>query len=490
MTTEVFPNDILNRKKTAEFLTNYIISECEDKVSRENHSFVLNLNGGWGVGKSYFINNWAEMLKQDNHPVVLFNAWKYDYSDQPLMSFFAEVNEQLEKTLPKRGKAKIKLLKLFQKGKNILTKSLPAAVKHIAIRQLSEEAIDAIDDDDPNHDNALPDTENPQLASLLNKAVTEALKNHNKSKRAIEDFNDNFTKFTKYLATLKSAKLPIFIFIDELDRCRPTFAVELLENIKHIFNIPNVCFVVATHTQQLQHSISAIYGDGFDAEIYLHRFFDSEFVLPVPNNFDFSKLLFERSPLEREVFSPLDSRQCVTENSVIEIFALVSGFYGLSLRDQEQCYKQARALILVWPEETIHFAFLIFLIMLKKIDRKLFNETREFGWGTTRVGFSSLENEGTPINLNNTFEVYNIRTRPSRGGKMESKVSEIFQIYLKNQCVSDEILSKLSRSDPSWKARIGSEIYDAKSKERTQNAVIKSDLRKYFDIVDQMGFLS
>ncbi|WP_241496697.1 P-loop NTPase fold protein [Aeromonas caviae] len=67
--------------------------------------------------------------------------------------------------------------------------------------------------------------------------------------------------------------------IDELDRCRPSYAVEMLETIKHIFDISGVVFVLATDTEQLQHAIKVIYGEGFDAESYLGRFFHRRFTL-------------------------------------------------------------------------------------------------------------------------------------------------------------------------------------------------------------------
>ena len=73
----------------------------------------------------------------------------------------------------------------------------------------------------------------------------------------------------------KEKELPLFILIDELDRCRPNYAIELLENIKHIFDIPGIVFIVATDSKQLSHSINAVYGSKFASEKYLKRFFFS-----------------------------------------------------------------------------------------------------------------------------------------------------------------------------------------------------------------------
>jgi hypothetical protein len=74
-------------------------------------------------------------------------------------------------------------------------------------------------------------------------------------------------------------KLPITIVIDELDRCRPTYAIKVLEELKHLFDVPGVAFVLGMHGQQLGHSVTAAYGSGFDSQAYLRRFFSRRYVL-------------------------------------------------------------------------------------------------------------------------------------------------------------------------------------------------------------------
>ena len=75
---------------------------------------------------------------------------------------------------------------------------------------------------------------------------------------------------------------PLVVMIDELDRCRPSYAVELLETAKHLFAVDHIIFVLAVNRSELAHAIRALYGSGFDAEGYLGRFFDVDFVLPAP----------------------------------------------------------------------------------------------------------------------------------------------------------------------------------------------------------------
>ena len=79
----------------------------------------------------------------------------------------------------------------------------------------------------------------------------------------------------------KSHCKSIVIFVDELDRCNPSYAVRLLEDIKHYFSIDNVTFVFSVNLSELQHMVKIVYGDQFDAFRYLDRFFDIRLNLPV-----------------------------------------------------------------------------------------------------------------------------------------------------------------------------------------------------------------
>ena len=72
----------------------------------------------------------------------------------------------------------------------------------------------------------------------------------------------------------------LVIFIDELDRCRPNFAIEMLERIKHYFDDDRIIFVASINREQLIHSISKYYGTNFDSTGYLDKFFDRNVYLP------------------------------------------------------------------------------------------------------------------------------------------------------------------------------------------------------------------
>ena len=84
----------------------------------------------------------------------------------------------------------------------------------------------------------------------------------------------------KHLGEKSEGDRPLVVVIDELDRCRPSYAAELLEVAKHLFTVDHIVFVLAVNRSELAHSIRALYGSEFDAQGYLRRFFDVDFQLP------------------------------------------------------------------------------------------------------------------------------------------------------------------------------------------------------------------
>ena len=106
------------------------------------------------------------------------------------------------------------------------------------------------------------------------------------TKKSVEKFRDALQGMANKLSE-SSENRPLIVMIDELDRCRPSYAVELLEVAKHVFAVDRIVFVLAVNRSELAHSIKALYGSGFDAVGYLRRFFDLDFRLPDPDRIAF-----------------------------------------------------------------------------------------------------------------------------------------------------------------------------------------------------------
>lgn len=72
----------------------------------------------------------------------------------------------------------------------------------------------------------------------------------------------------------------LILFIDELDRCNPLYAIKLLERIKHYFNNDRLVIVVTTNLDELSSTVSSVYGEHFSSYKYLDKFFDMKLELP------------------------------------------------------------------------------------------------------------------------------------------------------------------------------------------------------------------
>ncbi|WP_350604247.1 P-loop NTPase fold protein [Pseudoalteromonas sp. SMN1298-MNA-CIBAN-0114] len=93
MSVELWSDDRLNRKQEGQWLVHFLTSKYAVLEAEHSKNYVLNVNAEWGFGKTYFINNLAEELKEKKHVVVCFDAWKNDFSENALLSFIAEIND-------------------------------------------------------------------------------------------------------------------------------------------------------------------------------------------------------------------------------------------------------------------------------------------------------------------------------------------------------------------------------------------------------------
>lgn len=124
----------------------------------------------------------------------------------------------------------------------------------------------------------------------------------------------------------------LVIFIDELDRCRPSFAIEMLERIKHYFDDDRIIFIASVNREQLIHSISKYYGANFDSTGYLDKFFDWNIYLPeldtrFDNKIDFTDEQYFIKNITKElgIYYQLTYREKLRYNQCIS-FAILSKY--------------------------------------------------------------------------------------------------------------------------------------------------------------------
>lgn len=298
-----FSQDLFNRKCIAENLTKII--ESKDKP------MVISLDSDWGTGKTTFVTMWKDLLDNDSNynskfNTLYFNAWEHDYIKDPLLAIFSEIEIQIKEYDP--------LLKQqFDKVKSKFSPYLKLGATTI-FKMLTRGALD-LDKID------LGETNEDELISLAEKLGDLAIQEVSASKNIRSELKKEMSKYQE-----SSCKKIIF-FIDELDRCRPSFAIELLEVIKHLFDIDNFIFIISIDKEQLSHSVSTIYGQNMDTVGYLRRFFDLDYKLP---KVDIKKYIDNKNSI---VFAKYHNIEFLKE-FLKEVFLL----NRFSLRDIEKAY--------------------------------------------------------------------------------------------------------------------------------------------------------
>lgn len=251
--SDPFENDLLNRKEPIQILT-HLIASLEGPVA-------LSIDAAWGNGKTTFLKIWAQHLRNQKFPIVDFNAWETDFSGDPFLALSERITNGLGSFSDESLKKKI------DETKKMATKVLRHAVPAI-IRLATAGILDV----SPMLEKEVGQT----LASL----AKDRLAAYEEAQKSVEEFRNSLQEIAK---ALWKENRPLVVMIDELDRCRPSYAVELLEVVKHLFSMDRIVFVLAVNRSELAHSVKALYGNGFDAHGYLGRFFDIDFRLPEPD---------------------------------------------------------------------------------------------------------------------------------------------------------------------------------------------------------------
>lgn len=254
-----YENDAIGR--------NFCLHKFVELLHSIEDEFALALQGKWGSGKTFFIKQakmildaqnpnthniseenkikierkWKEFdseerVKKRKQVCVYYDAWKCDNDEDPILSLIYEISKELEMNYD------------FKEEGDILA--------------LYASMIDA-------------------FTGFNVRAVRDTIKSKESFVESIEKERKFAEKIKAFFgAVLKEGGERIVVFIDELDRCKPSYAVNLLEKIKHYFTDKSITFVFSINAEELGHTIEKYYGQGFDSNRYLDRFFDLRMDIP------------------------------------------------------------------------------------------------------------------------------------------------------------------------------------------------------------------
>ena len=306
--------DRMNRAGDIEKLTRLIGGMTEP--------FTLCINASWGAGKTTFVKLWKKTLEERGINSIYFSAWEEDFTREPLIALLGEIKGYVDR-LKTKGERLKWVMGSFADVATKVAMHAPSTLAKAAMKQVA--GIDCSD-----------------LIDSVRGQVAESIKKYQEDKQIVERFKKLLAQVVAGLADNK----PFVIFIDELDRCRPLYAIEFLERVKHLFGVRGLIFVLSTDKEQLGESIKSQYGD-INIERYFRRFFDLTYMLRNSSVEDFCAGLYG-DMLAREPRAKQEDEMNVL---------LAERLAGDNLREIEQCFKYLSLVVKMDRDYYAHVAY-------------------------------------------------------------------------------------------------------------------------------------
>lgn len=368
-----------------------------------------------GNRKDFFIKRWEASLEKKGYDVIYVNAWENDCGEDPLVSLATLIYNKIDtedEDVKNSFKSAIGAMALFT-GKSILRGILTKLLGNHVSEEIAQRTGDIL--------------ENGIDAFLeKNRSVigNELIENSNKKVAFTKEFKDTLTEVVSQILT-RTGK-PLVLFIDELDRCRPTYAIEVLERIKHLFEVYGLKIVIACDIVQLSESVKSIYGSNFNALGYLQRFFDNI------------------RDLKNFLFYGLITNYKYRYSNWSELYDCLNSFYKImffSARDIEKIKEELIVQSQAFNTRLEYFPLVLFLICLKIKRRDLFDELQNankenlYSFGIKLTDELGIDRNSDPIlidiatrfhlNMNYAYDVNKI----TQGSTSDDSVSFVLNTF-------------------------------------------------------------
>ncbi|XAG82177.1 KAP family NTPase [bacterium 19NY03SH02] len=301
---------------------------------------VFAIDAPWGGGKTTFIKLWQQFLKNEGKVSLYLNAWESDFADDPLLPMLSVLDDWFAKLDPKSTAGKL-WKKTKELGPSLLKTGITAGVKLATLGALDADA--AIE----------------KAASEAAGGVAGDIVDSFKTKQsALAQFK---VLLAKLLDELPEDQQNLIIFVDELDRCKPTYAIEVLERIKHLFDIDRLVFVLAVNRDQLSKSIQGVYGPSFDGLSYLKRFIDLDYSLRIPDRNAYIRMRLQQKDLKSRFAKRQDGRNDI--DTIESMLCWLCERFDYTLRDIDQLITRLRLIVRSIPSN-YYFDAVVLLSML------------------------------------------------------------------------------------------------------------------------------
>jgi len=405
-------DDKLGRAEESAYIIRFLTQQVSNRVARgKTGSYVLNIDATWGEGKTFFMKGLFSDLAQTGHPVIMVDAWRDDFSNDPLTAVFAEFDNFLNsfKSSDRSIKTKVKtagkdLRRNVGKLSLLTAKGIAKRATTYVVGEAADEVVQTAKELISGDVKTIVDDATGSVLKFtdakIDKFAETKLKEYNEAKTSLDNFQISLGSAIKALTT-KELLPPFFILVDELDRCRPTYAIEMLERMKHLFEVENVVFVLATDTVQLANSIKVVYGSEFDSRHYLARFFDRTYMLAAPKRVQLIAHLIRGTGL------PANKLATVERLDVVDLIFEVSKTFNLQIRQLARAVDLLEVIASAWDDSRKIELSILFPMMCAFINGNSLSTRRDVqnAFLIRRDGFSPAPVMLNECDLSKTMEI-------------------------------------------------------------------------------------
>lgn len=352
----LWSDDLLGRRELAQKLEDYITGRFANPAPGGG-SFTIAVEGPYGQGKSFFLDRLGKQLSY-SHPVAFVNAWADDTADDPLTSLFLAIETGLSEKIKSQDESKRRTV--AAKLKSVAKIAAKVAVRAAGARLLTKEGIEELEGAFESGVDDLFDlkTESAPTAQLVSRRTL------------ISEFRDRLSSLLDALEEDGLFKRPLIVIIDELDRCRPTYAIRILEEAKHFFDDTGAIFLYGMNKVALCATIRSIYGHTFPAEHYLARFVRRQVHMPATSLVDIISQIFKQNPVIMARFMFIDDSSVDDSDQMVPWLSSLFSMNNIYARDAEFIIERMFSFAAIWTYKAkIHLPYLA-LIAVKHYRRE------------------------------------------------------------------------------------------------------------------------
>lgn len=352
--------DIFGRAQLASGMSN-LVNSVDDPL-------VIAFDGVWGSGKTTFLKMWAGELRKDGHPVIFFDAFENDYVEDAFAALARELIELAEEKAPQRSKVAKNIREKAVDLGALLARGTAKMGLKIAVRAATAGLASSEDF------KGVSEVFTSEAEDVAEAYIEQLLDNPRRQKEVVTSFREALERLPSLLApSLESGRQkPLIFIIDELDRCKPLFALSLLERVKHFMSVPNVHFVLGVHLKQIESSVKFSYGNDINAKAYLQKFINLTIFNTNPSEETRRTDLHKYADHLSGILLASGSRESPVEASAETIIRLVES-EQMSFRTVERAFTVLAIAVSFTPKSHLQLgAIMGGLIMMKLLRPELF----------------------------------------------------------------------------------------------------------------------